>query len=681
MKHFILLSFMFLASACYTSVGGGDGRDDGDPDATDTDAADTVEADADAPDIPVPCGPGEDSDGDTIRDDQEGSGDLDGDTVPNAGDMDSDNDTLPDSLEAGDGNCETPPLDSDEDGDPDFLDTDSDDNGVSDYVEGSNDTDGDGISDYRDRDNDNDGIPDEREVGPDPESPLDTDGDGIADYMDMDSDSDNILDRFERDVDVDADGVPNFRDSDSDDDGIPDSVELDGCGGDSVNPVDTDGDGAPDFIDRDSDNDGLPDAVENEISSNPCRTDTDSDGFDDLAEWAHPTADPTDPDEVIPEDDYYIVLAPGDSEERDLDFTTDLTMADVFLLVDTTGSMYSEIDRIQATLSSMIMPEIRARVPHAWFGVGWFADFATAGYGYGSDLAFALLQTMTDDFSAVQSAVNILPENNGADWPESQVEALYQTATGEGLGPWVPEYSCDGGFGAACFRPGALPIILLFTDAPFHNGPPYSPADDYVGITPTPHTWTQAIDALSAINAKVVGLNSEGTYTTDAQHDLVATAEATGSVDLEGSPLVYDIGSSGEYLDIRVVDAVETLASDVPVDVDTYVRDMPDPYTDPGWVEVDASCFVKERVPQPGWTPPPGYTAEEAVERYDLSTFYTVVPGTRVTFRVTFENSLDGGACYEGDDVPRVFLARIVVRGDRSTDLDERIVVILVPAR
>jgi hypothetical protein len=190
------------------------------------------------------------------------------------------------------------------------------------------------------------------------------------------------------------------------------------------------------------------------------------------------------------------------------------------------------------------------------------------------------------------------------------------------------------------------------------------------------------VDALSAIGARVVGLNSEPDTMTDAEHDLLATVEATGSIDLEGNPLLYDIGESGEYLDSRVVDAVGTLASDVPVDVDTYTMDMDDLYTEPGWIEVDASCFIKERVPRPGWTPPPGHTAEEAVESYDDTTFYRVLPGTRLTFRVTFENrdSSSGEACYEGDLVPRVFLARIMVRGDRSTDLDERIVVILVPA-
>ncbi|MBW2263443.1 MAG: hypothetical protein JRG91_15870, partial [Deltaproteobacteria bacterium] len=50
-------------------------------------------------------------------------------------------------------------------------------------------------------------------------------------------------------------------------------------------------------------------------------------------------------------------------------------------------------------------------------------------------------------------------------------------------------------------------------------------------------------------------------------------------------------------------------------------------------------------------------------------------------FMVRFRNHVDTGtACYEGDLMARVFRATIVVRGDGVTDLDEREVIIIVPA-
>jgi hypothetical protein len=124
-----------------------------------------------------------------------------------------------------------------------------------------------------------------------------------------------------------------------------------------------------------------------------------------------------------------------------------------------------------------------------------------------------------------------------------------------------------------------------------------------------------------------------------------------------------------------VVTAIEILSTQVPFNIDTYTLDEPDGCDDPGWREVDATCFIKNRIPQPGWTPPPGYSYTDAVDFYDASTFYGVLPGTRVTFRIQFVND----TCFPADVVPRVFLARIVVRGGGVTDLDEREVIILVP--
>jgi len=57
--------------------------------------------------------------------------------------------------------------------------------------------------------------------------------------------------------------------------------------------------------------------------------------------------------------------------------------------------MYEEADNIQANLTSVIIPEIRDRIPDAAFGVGQHADFPTGSYGGGMDVAFELLQTMT----------------------------------------------------------------------------------------------------------------------------------------------------------------------------------------------------------------------------------------------------------------------------------------------
>ncbi len=161
---------------------------------------------------PTPATSG-DSDGDTIPDAVEGSGDPDNDDRPNYLDKDSDGDTIPDS------------------------------------TEGTTDTDGDGAPDYIDEDSDGDGISDEIERGPettDESSGTDTNRDGIDD-----GDSSRATDPL---TDSDSDGTPDSKDQDSDNDGKPDTEEA----------FDLDGDGTPDVTPsgEDSNDNGLDDAYE-----------------------------------------------------------------------------------------------------------------------------------------------------------------------------------------------------------------------------------------------------------------------------------------------------------------------------------------------------------------------------------------------------------------------------------
>jgi len=88
--------------------------------------------------------PWADTDGDGILDIEEGSGDPDGDGLPNSDDEDSDGDGIPDAEEG--------PSDPDGDGLPNYIDEDSDDDGLPDRAEGADDADGDGTPDYIDSD-------------------------------------------------------------------------------------------------------------------------------------------------------------------------------------------------------------------------------------------------------------------------------------------------------------------------------------------------------------------------------------------------------------------------------------------------------------------------------------------------------------------------------------------------
>lgn len=195
---------------------------------------------------------------------------------------------------------------------------------------------------------------------------------------------------------------------------------------------------------------------------------------------------------------------------------------DVLFLIDVSGSYGDDIDTLQAKAGAII-DEIRSRGIDVRFGVGSFSDYPIGSWGSASsgDRAFILDQAVTDDDAALLAAIGGLDQPSilyGGDWRESQYEALYQAATGAGR-----DVNGDGDFDdvadiapqAIGWRTGALKVIVLATDAPFH-----SPTYD-VGY-PGPTFGTTAI-ALEDAGAVVIGLDSG-----DTQGDLDAIAAFTG---------------------------------------------------------------------------------------------------------------------------------------------------------
>ncbi len=301
-----------------------------------------------------------DADGDGIWDSWEGRADMvdtDGDGTPDYLDLDSDGDGIPDSVEGRPSPGTGEPIDSDGDGIYDFRDTDSDGNGIPDMDEPDTDMDMDGLQAYCDTDDDGDRILDVEEIGGNPDAPLDTDGDGMFDYQDIDSDADTIGDLSESTVDTDGDGTPDRFDQDSDNDTWTDAEEA-GDTDVATPPIDSDGDGIPNFRDTDSDDDGLSDADERTYGTDPTNPDTDGDGVSDLVEIAAcPAGDTscaatrrTRMSNPRTRGDFVFLepyMMPPNPPRDTLDFATNIRQADVYFLIDTTGSMSGAIDNVK----------------------------------------------------------------------------------------------------------------------------------------------------------------------------------------------------------------------------------------------------------------------------------------------------------------------------------------------
>lgn len=367
------------------------------------------------------------------------------------------------------------------------------------------------------------------------------------------------------------------------------------------------------------------------------------------------------PDAFVPPPDECIELPPREPPEFiDVRFESRVSTADVYFLVDVTGSMGDEIEQIRTTVRDIIIPGIAGEIDNVHFAVGYYADFPVSGYGAPSDEVFSLLAPSTDDAGAVQDAVDRLMLQSGGDGPESTVEALYLSATGMALGRFVPPRRCPDGttVGYPCFRTEGSRIFLVFTDAAFHNGPFGAwPYDD--SVTPRPHTYDETIGALRGIGGKVLGLYS-GAGDPEGFAHLEALARDTGAVRTDGSPIVFDIGSDGRALGESVIEAVRTLVDEVPIDIDTIIEDGEGD-------DFDAVMFV-DRVEARSAVPASGATRRE--DRFD-----NVLPGTEVTFRVYLLNEM-----IERTDEAQRYRLRIVLRGDGVTRLKTTTVEVVIPS-
>ncbi len=420
-------------------------------------------------------------------------------------------------------------------------------------------------------------------------------------------------------------------------------------------------------------------------------TDTDGDGVPDDADDCPAIAGeeawlgcPAGANPNITEPGFFHILPFGGPSEIDpLEFDVQVTTADIYFLMDTTGSMGGEINNLRTSLTSGtfngctggVIGAIQCSIPRANFGVGKFEDYATGGYGSSSwgDVPYTHMLNITDSVSATQTSVNALFTRNGNDWPESHTQALWSMVTGLGLNGFTSDSpGCTGNrWGYPCFREDTIPIVILFTDAPMHNGP--NTAYDYVGIGgggggsyqddpvcvaavcavdswccdvgwdsiceslagSTPEcagaggavspTWAEATAALNSRDVRVITVESSGGYS-DGQANAVALGNATSSVNSSGNPYVFSIPTDGSGLSTAVVDAVEELATNTRFDVTAVAVDNPaTPAFDETGLVVSISATTWSNGSCTG-------TAGD--------TFLQCRPGTDVDFSVEFRNDI-----------------------------------------
>ena len=582
---------------------------------------------------------------------------------------------------------------------------DLDEDGIPDCEEGEDDADGDGIPHCTDPDSDGDNLPDSAE------GTQDSDEDGATDYLDNDSDDDGIRDLYEGDEDPDADGIPNYLDTDSDNDGFLDSQEFGRQPGTDASAVDRDADGSPDPYDLDSDGDGLADAEELGCpdASDRARIDSDGDTVTDLLEVLF-GSDPCDSDsDLTGLVDFYFVLpyATGDVQRDTLDFNTAVTLGDVLINIDTTGSMSGQINSLQAGLSDIIIPGLAENVDSIGIGVSQFEDFPCGEFGSPGDLPFALLQRITTDPAAAERGVQALDLGGGGDGPESGIESLFQAATGLGTNDCqtglIPPFdplrglsvgTAEGIIGGAGFRAGAMPIVVHITDNETH-------ADGERGYT-YGATRDEAYTALRDIGARVIGIATS----TTPRSDLETLADRTSAevptcawdnarpagcgvgqccTGQDGAgrapasdglcPLVFDIRASGQGLGTAIVDGIAALLRYAPSDVTVRVRPDAAELARSG---INTGCFVQSVRADAAFARTEACSTQPVAADFDgdgvNEGFSGVTPGANLFFEVTAYND-----CVRATTEPQTFFAYLDVIAGGDVVLDTQLVTILVP--
>lgn len=438
---------------------------------------------------------------------------------------------------------------------------------------------------------------------------------------------------------------------------------------------------------------------------------------------AHP---PTEPLFILPYQDA------GGPVTQDVSFLAPAwTSADVFFLVDATGSMGGEIANLQSSFSGSIAAGIRAEIADTQFGVGAVEDFPIDPYGDPAcgaqlvpDQPFKLFASIGDSLPAAQSALSGLapagtPIGCGVDLPESHIEALYQVATGEGLNAPSPTFvpPNTAGVGGVDFRESVPPVVVLATDAMSHApGEATTCADngasaDYAGaVAAVAHTRAEAKAALASICARVMGVASDpGTTdpTCSSQADLLDFATGSGARvapavwDVPGRPagcatgqcctginqagqtpdgdglcpLVFATDASGTGLGGGITDGFTKLMRYAGVDVSPAVQGETDSFagvTLPGGAT--SADFLQTLAPSAFVAPMPPPTLPDPTS--DASGFHGVVPGTQLTFAVSAYNDLLAESAE-----PQLFQAHIEVLGGICTTLDTRDILILVPVQ
>ncbi len=361
-----------------------------------------------------------------------------------------------------------------------------------------------------------------------------------------------------------------------------------------------------------------------------------------------------------------------------LPFTTRIQAADVAFVMDTTGSMGSAIGALKTQLTASLLGRLQAAIPSVGLAVVSHRDESDD-----AELV-SVKQPVTTVLADAQAAVKLLGADGGGDGPEGQIAAMFHVLTGAAVGV-VPKHVAPAPRrGGADFRPGALPVIVLISDASWHD-----PSGGQTAAT--------LASAFSAASARFVALTPrdqpQAEALADATRSLVPPKAfvgcATGQccTGIGGAPrrptgpggtcrleFIYDEGAP--VIGPQVADAITAIATGSMSDISARPRNDP---ANPD--RVDATSFIRALRAMEGGDAAQGcppLAAKDTDKDGIKDTFIEAPVGTRVCFEVLPAVNTR----VVSQDKPRFFKAFIDVQaGSGGVSLDTHAVRFMVPPK
>jgi hypothetical protein len=205
-------------------------------------------------------------------------------------------------------------------------------------------------------------------------------------------------------------------------------------------------------------------------------------------------------------------------EKNGLKFQTDFA-----IVVDTTGSMYDDIDSVKAVATDLINAAFADGKADARIGVVSFKD-AEIGEPSTVVLPFTDQNSFADRKAAALSAINSLSAYGGGDWPETDYNGLRMALDGS-MGQWRA--------GAGILR------VALFTDAPVKDT--YLAAE----VTTLAHNIGAVITGYSSLSGSGGSVDTFAlSFDSSAIESIVGDGTPIPDTEFTDDPLVPDTTTS-----------------------------------------------------------------------------------------------------------------------------------------